>query len=138
MVLEDDALLLEDAITVISQEVPEILRREEGTRIHLELTAHFPLSAFVATPDALECDKQGAWVKIPLLANTTCAYIVGRDLLESMYSTLLVHPEYRQLGADWMINRIGASLEDGACLTWTRGRGPYSNQSLTTSTSSIT
>lgn len=131
-IFEDDAQIRADEHETFSEFLPQILANEPMTTNYVDLCGHFNFREHFPQFDRAVVQRRDDWFRVPLISNTSCAYIMSRPLAAAFLDLVMENPKLRRLNSDWAVNVLAANLQGVMNPTcWMRIPGPVLNQSLT-------
>ena len=134
-VLEDDAML-NPTNKVAIPDLCFFTAKISPDPVFINLISHFDLRSNYIETDMPLLGENSYYSKT--LANTTGAYVINREMAIALYEAILVNPEFRVVGADWLIGLLTqqfASELNPVCLNIVPGI--FTNGSLDSNKSSL-
>ena len=105
LIFEDDAIFKLDSFGKILHSLSESNNIPKDTLLIADLAGGLPLED-LGIAHLVKEKKDGITIYSKPVTNTACGYLLNRSIVEEFRKLILLYPNYRLLGIDWMINQL--------------------------------
>ena len=111
LIFEDDAVFDETSIEKIRNLISNILLQKLDSYIYVDLAGGFSIDDLQI--HQLEADRDNKYIYYnKIVTNTSCAYMLNKNLVLFFLDQLRLKPGLRHMGIDWMVNALCIELEN--------------------------
>ena len=111
LIFEDDVIFEDNSIDKIDKLIEKVLLEEnKEANLYVDLAGGCKIDELKISNLEIKRDSNYIYYK-KIVTNTACAYLLNRNLVLFFLKILILKPELRLIGVDWMINRLVIELE---------------------------
>lgn len=105
LMFEDDAIFKLDSYDKLLHSLSVSKKIAKDTLLFADLAGGLPLED-LGISHLVKERKDGITIYSKPVTNTACGYLLNRSIVEEFRRLILIYPNYRLLGIDWMINQL--------------------------------
>jgi hypothetical protein len=112
LIFEDDVIFQDHSIDQLNNLFEKILLKKEyqDANIYIDLAGGCKKDELKYMKLELKEDSNFIFYK-KIVTNTACAYLLNKHLIHFFLKTLILKPELRLIGVDWMMNCLAIAVE---------------------------